>query len=537
MDIAPALQAATPLPSRSAAVTGVTARAVLLSLVAMLGVQNILLLVFLGRPWPMLAGSAGAVALLLFALHHVLATQQALTVRIGWRLLATCLAISLGIYLLGGEGRFFYANTDWQVRGAVLHDLAHNAWPFAYATPAGDVILRAPLGMYLPPAALAKLTGEGTVDILLLIENALLLTGVLSLGSLLFGRGRPQAMALAVFLGFSGMDCIGAWLTGHRLDVHLEQWTGLQYSAQLTQAYWVPQHSLAGWIGALLYLLWREERIPLVAFAAACPLIALLSPLAMLGLVPFMAHAGVETLLRRRLTLADIGLPLLAVAIALPSLLYLAAGSGKVGGDVEPPTLLSYAVSVTLEVGLPLVALFLHGGAHRFGRVTSFLVLAILLVVPFGHVGSASDFVMRASIPALAVLTLLIAQMLATPATTERQRLAVGLVTVALVIGLVTPVTETIRAIRFPASPALRCTYAQVVPGGGAATYVAPVTAFSPAIRPQGATRVDLPAREDCWDGPWPAGEVTGLFDRIAATPGRVFVPGPSQKMPMADPR
>jgi hypothetical protein len=514
--------------AQSIAASGVAARSVLLAIVALLGVQNLLLLLFLGQSWGMVAASGLVLTALLMALRHVLSAQGVLGVRIDHRLVATCFVIALLVYMLGGEGRFFYANTDWQVRGPVLHDLVRYPWPFAYAEPSGGMVLRAPMGMYLAPAAVAKLTGEGSVDVLLLLQNALLLTGVLALGSTLFESGRARGIALFVFLGFSGMDCVGQYLVGHRLDVHLEQWTALQYSAVITQAFWVPQHSVAGWIGALLYLLWREKRIPLVAFAATCPLLALLSPLAMMGLVPFMAHAGIETLLRRQLRVADIVLPALALTIALPSLLYMSAGTGVVGHGIAQPTLLAYAVSIVLEVGLPLTALFLHGGVHRYGKVTSLIVLAMLLLAPFGHVGEAVDFVMRASIPALAILTLLIAQLLIEQPVTERQRIAVGLAMVAFMIGLATPATEIIRALRFPASPAIGCSYAQVVPGG-ATTYVAPVDSFPSLVRPRTPMLIGVPTRTNCWNGPWPAGELTGLFDPIHAATAKVYVRGQTE--------
>src|SRR4029079_442931 len=69
-----------------------------------------------------------------------------------YRVFAGAFVIAVVLFMLGGEGRFFYANTDWQIRDAVLRDLATNPWPFAYKLNGTAYFLRAPVGMYLLPA-------------------------------------------------------------------------------------------------------------------------------------------------------------------------------------------------------------------------------------------------------------------------------------------------------------------------------------------------------------------------------------------------
>jgi len=518
------------LPGQSAGIYApvITVRGLAVALVGLLGVQNLLLLAYLGFGAAWIAGAGVLLAILLVALIRDHRLNAAATAPISWRLFLACTLIGLVIYALGGEGRFFYANTDWQVRDAVLLDMTRYSWPFVYTIPSAgnpsELMLRAPLGMYLMPAIIGKALGERAAELALLGQNSLMLGALLAAGSRLFATRRHYVIAAFIFFGFSGMDIVGQWLSRQPLDVHLEQWAGLQFSAHLTQAYWVPQHSLAGWIGALFYLLWRDGKLSLALLMTAMPVMALLSPLALMGMMPFVCHAGLTALVKRDVRRADVILPGLGLLIALPALLFMMSGSAAVGGKVSGISPGHYCAFLTFEVGLPLMALFLHRRAHHYGVAVSLIVLLTLLLAPLGNIGDASDFVMRASIPALAILAVLIAHMLVTQPVTERQRAAVALAVCAWVIGLATPITETIRALRFPASPRLLCSYFGVVPGGRA-TYVVPARSIPLPIRPVGAVHITPRDPTQCWEGPWPAGERVGLFDPIPQGPAQIYDP------------
>src|SRR3546814_106374 len=172
-----------------------------------------------------------------------------------WRRMFLLALVALAIFVLGGEGRFFYASPDWQVRDSVLRDLVVYPWPFAYSFDRHVELLRAPLGMYLLPAISGKAFGLRAADLALLIQNSLLLTLIFGLGSMLFTTSRARARALVIVIFFSGMDVIGQLLqwhvNGHPFPDHIEQWGITQYSSHITQASWVPLHALAGWLGAV----------------------------------------------------------------------------------------------------------------------------------------------------------------------------------------------------------------------------------------------------------------------------------------------
>ncbi|WP_066587507.1 DUF3488 domain-containing protein [Sphingomonas pruni] len=469
------------------------------ALVSFLVFDQVMLWHFLGLVPPILVVSA--LVALPVAFWPLTRRTAATSARLPWKLLGICFAVSLVVYILGGEGRLFYANVDWQVRGAVLRDLVNYPWPVVYDG-ADPKILRLPLGMYLVPAWIGKQYGFPAAELAELLQNTLLLTAVLALGSTLFTGTRARLIALGVFLGFSGMDVIGALLTGYPIYSHIEQWSIYQFSSHITQAFWVPQHSLAGWIGALCYLLWRDDKAPAALLFCVVPLSALLSPLAFMGLLPFAAHAAVSVVLRRELHVRELASPALAVLLSLPSLAYLTAAADTVGAHFEPPVIPQYLAIELLEIVPFFVGLKLAARTDRFGRTTFAIVAIILLLAPLGKVGRGIDFVMRVSIPALAILSVLIADLFSTPPDASGRR-GRRIVLGAFLIGLATPATEIGRAIFFPRSPAPLCSYLGVVPGG-ATDYVASLSRLPVWIRPNEPAMVRPRDPKQCWNGPWP---------------------------------
>ncbi|WP_336974003.1 hypothetical protein [Sphingobium aromaticiconvertens] len=415
------------------------------------------------------------------------------------------LLISLGtaflLLMLGGEGRFFYANIDWQVRGAVLRDMGINPWPFVYTARDTPDVLRAPIGMFLWPALAFKAWGSRAADIALLLQNSALLGTLLALGSTLFPTHRARWVALAVVLAFSGLDALGHILMRGGLADHLEGWAGLQYSSTITLAFWVPQHALSGWIGALAFLLWRSDRLSLGGFLALLPLTALLSPLGLIGAMPFAALAGIETLLRRALRPSDIALPALATLISLASLAYLGAADDAVGMRLIAPPPGQWAMFEVLEVLVYLIPLVFLVRTGRFGIATLAVAGLSLLILPFFQIGSSIDLMMRGSITALTILVVMIADALIAP---SRVRLWL---TVMLLIGSITGLFEIARAVRHSPMPEIQCSFFkawdQSFSDFPKDSYLAPLARMPAPIRPTHPIHVSAVEPATCWDGHW----------------------------------
>lgn len=478
-------------------------RQLLLVLFALFALGNVLVPVFLGKTG--LAAISAVVASGFLALLWSGERDTGPQPRIAWRTLAICLAMACALLLLGGEGRLFYANEDWQIRDAVLADMANHSWPFAYLTGSGEQVLRAPLGMYLLPALL----GGGSLA--LLACNALMLGALLALGSTLFETRRARRIALIVFVAFSGLDIVGTFLanaSGTASLDHLERWSPpLQYSSIVTLIFWVPQHALAGWFCALLYLLHRRGSIALGTLAAAGPLAAIWSPLAVIGAVPLIAWAGLRALHARTLRWSDIATGVAALAVAVPALLYLAADAQQLPSGIRGVRVLTLAIFLLLEVA-PALWILYRLRSHRFGMDTLVLVAAMLALIPLFHIGAGEDFAMRASIAPLAVLAAMLAASLASA---ERIARSTAIATAALLaLGAVTGSAEIARAIRLAPTPPPSCALpdAWTRQSGWIAdisTYLAHTDAMPSLLRPTAPARIAPQATTSCWPRPWKA--------------------------------
>jgi hypothetical protein len=473
------------------------------------GIQNLILLPFLGFH------AAVAVAALIPLLGIAVIVGRNTGPAGDWvtgRRFAICVAVAAALFVLGGEGRFFYANTDWQVRDAVLNDMIRNDWPFAYTARGTAEILRAPIAMYLLPALVGKLAGLRAAELSMLAQNALFLGTILTLGSMLFRTGKARLIALLVFLLFSGLDLLGQLIVdaGVVLDPrsHLENWSKpLQFSSTITLAFWVPQHALAGWCGAILFLLRQRRMIPLAAFLTPLPLLALWSPLALIGLLPFAAYALAISLALRESRPRDLLLPAVSIALCLPALLYLQAGSGAVGMrfyPVPPLDYLRFQILELLPYAAPLLALSWRKGAERGPFL---LATSALFILPFVQIGTSSDLMMRGSIPALAILAALTAEALSGFRSGERRlmRASRGILVTALALGSITGAHEVARAVMVLPSPYPECSLLGVWRDSleGADTYVAALDAVPKPIRPANPAAVPLHEPAECWSRSW----------------------------------
>ena len=416
------------------------------------------------------------------------------------------LLLAIALFALGGEGRFFYSNIDWQVRDAVLRDLAINPWPFVYQIDGGPSMLRAPIGFFLMPATVWKFWGQRAAEILMLSQSATVLAVLLTIGSQLFNNFIKRAIALVTFLCFSGLDIVGHWLVSRGPVDHIEAWTGgLQYSATITQAFWVPHHALAGWTGALLFLSHRRQIIPLSAFLAIIPLTALWSPLAMIGTLPFAALAGLTAMKRGKISVDDIVLPALSSLIALPAIIYLGSANGDVEKQFLAVNIWAYIFIELLEVFVFLAVIIPTAMAMKRDRDIVLIVTITLVLLPLLQIGPSVDFMMRASIPTIAILSFLVAGILTEQLTKfSPPALWLGLL---LGLGCVTGFKEVARALRYPPSPHNECSLVKTWDVSFArfpiGIYLAPLDSMAVVVRP--ATPVHFKPKDPqiCWKGDW----------------------------------
>lgn len=421
-------------------------------------------------------------------------------------LLAICAALALVLCLLGGQGHLFFANDDWLIRDAVLADLVAQPWPVGYLYLGDTTFLRAPLGLYLVPALVGKAFGLQAAHLALPIQNAALFGSILYVLASAFAPRRRATWIVAAFLLFSGWDIIGCIKAGQPLyfGAHLEWWAGnLQFSSHVTQLFWVPNHAASGWAFVAAYLAWHRRLLNLASLVAVFGFGVFWSPLAAIGALPFLARA---VLLRpAQINIGALGQTGLAITALAPIAGFLAADSGRVVHGLQAPTiafLMTYIAFLTLEIGPVLVFLrhFPPGREFVLSRQDLLLVIAVLLLVPLYRVGP-SDFVMRASIPALALLAVSFAE--CASAAGDRRRLAAA--ALVLVVGAVTPLYEIGRAVLAPSFAPSDCnmlTAARFPPNDGPLFhYLARIEAAktAPLVLAMPSFWLQADDRRTCW--------------------------------------
>lgn len=413
------------------------------------------LIFFLG--WFSPAAGALLAVFLLMGLGPLLGGREGMRFGPSLGVVLAAAGVALAWSAFGGAGHFAYATSDWVVRDAVLRDLVVSAWPPSYGTMDGfDLILRSPVAYYLPAALLVRFVGLASADFLLYLWTALGVGLFLTMALASVRTLRQGVIAVLVIVFFSGMDILG-WLLLNEppaLTVHLEWWSrAYQYSSNATQLFWVPNHSLPGWLAAaLFYRNWRKpEFVKIAPIMIAVTL--LWSPLPTVGLIPFAAWLAWFHLSRGSWRKGLAPLPWLGAAITFAVIaVYVTLDIVRIpygwAGHPDAP-ILSRAIVHVFFVLLEFAILNLAVWNIRRDALVAVAGLT-LLVLPIGSYGPGNDLVMRGSIPALMVLCLAAADVLSQTRWSEWRRPAVLVMVFCLAVGSMTAVHEFSRAVLFP---------------------------------------------------------------------------------------
>lgn len=364
-------------------------------------------------------------------------------------LMVSILIFALAWTALAGVGHFFFANSDWSVRDAVLHDLSTSAWPASYIDAAGDRwIVRAPVAYFLPAAVVGKLLGFHAANVALFLWTAIGWALFLLAACRLFVSKKERVLCVLVLTFFGGMDLVG-YIANNKtipdIGKHIEWWaSNIQYSSNTTLLFWVPNHALPAWIATVVILrYWRRRQLatmtPMLAVA-----IPLWSPLAAIGLFPFFLFGLAWRRDFRILFSPKHFLPLIPIALAI--VLYIGMDASSVPhrwlAEYFPSTgsfIFTYTLFCLIEFGL--LALIL-------ARIAPFdmpmrVAIATLCVLPFYVYGVGNDLAMRASIPALLVIALAATRALALP---SQRQARIPLVFI-LLVGALGAAQEPLRAL------------------------------------------------------------------------------------------
>ncbi len=432
-------------------------------------------------------------------------TGELLQRRVAWPWFAQCLLIALLWCIIGGQGHFIFAKDDWLYRDAVLADITARWLPVVYADGPESWLLRAPLGMYLLPGGVGHLLGLRVAHLAQLLQNSAILGATLYLVTLVWPCRR--LLFIALFAAFSGLDVIPVLLKtgGASLLVNLSFWSDQwQYSSNVTQLVWSPNHTLPGWFFAALAVLYLKREIDLAALAAASIPLALWSPLTLVGAAAlflfFVARSP-----RELLSLRFAGACAAGVAF-LPILAYLAADAGDVPHEwlvFAPHFFDDYFLFILFALTQAFLLAFLRDRIEPWFRGALFFSIALLLVIPAYSVGYMNDFSQRAPIVPRALLAfgfdaLVIDMMTSGPALAFAGALAIAL------IGAVTPALEIYDAVSTrafsPSACNLMTVHKKLHPKNYLSTYLARLPALPEWMKKGAVATASLQDEaHDCW--------------------------------------
>lgn len=396
--------------------------------------------------------------------------------------------------VLGGQGGFLYQSSDWNARNAVLRDLVLYDWPVAYEN--GNALCYY-FGFWLVPALVGKLCvalGFGASAVWTAANIALLfwtMAGVLialTLFLLIVKRSDSKTiiMAVLIFVFFSGMDIVGLLLTSNpsvietRLceKVHIEWWARFyQFSSFTTQLFWVFNQAVPAWIATLLVLSTSRTSNDifvgtLSAFLCPLPTMGLL----FIGVAKFIGELkaeGVRRTIKAIFSLQNLIalIPLIAISMFLmlsqrATLATTASGESTLLfhtfiGGFTLIRILQLGLFFMLECGILLLLLLPSERKNPYW----WGALILLMVANVVRMGPSPDFSMRASIPGLMVLAVMVTKRLLNrdlqsyyqwlrerrkkpvdSVVAKAHSKAIGVILViCLVVGAVTPLVEIAR--------------------------------------------------------------------------------------------
>lgn len=374
--------------------------------------------------------------------------------------------IAIWIYY-SGIGKFVFQNTDHSTRNAIFNILVQNKWPVInYDILPKNKGLIYYIGFWLPPAVLGKLFG---LRIGYYAQAVWALVGIFLVYYLICAHLRRIAVwPLAVLIFFSGLDIVGVFLTNFDITIleskwHLEWWSiPYEYSSMTTQLFWTFNQSIPAWLCTMLLYMQKNNRN--LIFILACSMLTSSFPFVGLLLLSVFfcftrkydltGNFKQNTFTRAKnyfryfipdtCTVQNI---LGGGVIGIISFIYLSSnysGGRIMGENIRGPmfdnSLAKFVLFLILEVGVYCVVLYKY---NQKNKLFYFIMLCLCIMPPI-KVGYSNDFCMRASIPALFLLMILVIETIDKSWKKKDYGIFISLI-IALVIGSATPICEMKR--------------------------------------------------------------------------------------------
>jgi hypothetical protein len=356
-----------------------------------------------------------------------------------------------------GIGGFAAQNSDHSARNGIFETLVTEKWPvvnFSSERFGQPVALVYYFGFWLPAAIIGKLFGLKAGYIVQIIWAS---TGIFFFYYLIIAKYIKKIVfwPLLVVIFFSGLDILGIYLLRHRISdvpitAHKEWWAVLfQFSSMTTQLFWVFNQAIPAWFATLILLVQKNNRYIAVIIA----LTMITSTLPFVGLVVLAICVIVKNFISKDID-GQVRFPVRDIftfenifgvgVIGIISFLFLKA---NIYSRISFPYYLSARGIVLLwflfyivEAGIYAIAVWKYHKRNYLLYYSAFW----LAVCPWVMVGFSADFCMRASIPALVILLLLVIDTINKSYSVRDFRILITII-VILAIGSYTPISEITR--------------------------------------------------------------------------------------------
>lgn len=382
--------------------------------------------------------------------------------------------ISIWVYY-SGIGRLVFQNSDHDCRNAIFEVLVEYEWPiynynvdiaqFPEGTTATSLVYY--IGFWLPSAVVGKIFG---LDAGYGFQVFWAILGIVLVYYYLCARKQKVLIwPLTVLIFFSGLDIVGQYFQGTDLftmanDLHIEWWVQpYQYSSVTTQLYWVFNQAIPAWLCTIFAYMQKNNR-SIVLILACCMLTSTLPFVGLLLLILFWGFTrkyDIPSGDSFKVRIKNRGIALIKDTftvqnvvgggiIGIFSFLYLSVNLSGTRIMQESPlgayyanNLSKYLIFILLEAVVYFIAIYKYQKSNK----NFYFTLLVLLIIPPIKVGSAGDFCMRASIPLLFILMIMVMDTLEL-AKKNSDKIVLTSLIVLLCIGAVTPLHEMVRAVK-----------------------------------------------------------------------------------------
>lgn len=373
-----------------------------------------------------------------------------------------------------GIGRFVFQNNDHGIRNGLYELMVEYKWPVINyeidyskvpeGTSATSLIYY--IGFWIPAAVFGKVFG---IEAGYGFQLFWAILGVVLVYYFICARLKKVAVwPLVILLLFSGLDIVGMYLRGNNIfqmanNEYLEWWDSpYQYSGMTNQLFWVFNQAVPAWVCTML--MWAQKNNKNIVLIWACCMLPSTFPFA--GLLPMLffwiitrveraEHPATgwknkvkqyaENLIKGICTFQNIAG---GAIVGITTFLYLNSNissqmvmvDSTINGATYEANLAKYLMFILLEVGFYFMILYRY--QQRSGLY--YCILLTLCVVPWITVGTGGDFCMRASIPALLILMVMVIEAWRKARRDKCISMLIPLA-VMLLIGSVNPIHELTR--------------------------------------------------------------------------------------------